>query len=87
MTTTTKKIPSKISSNRNSDDYDEILKTGKRYRDDNTIDWLREMSLNRLRYRRIYNNGSKSCLGLVRKLYEACSGWLVVLLIGFAAGN
>lgn len=68
------------------DDFGEILESTERYDDFHTIDWLREMSLNRLRYRQIYNSSSKSFCAVVRKLHDACSGWLVVLLIGLAAG-
>ena len=70
-----------------SSEYSDLMESTERYEDFHTIDWLREMSLNRLRYRQIYNTSSKTFWGVVRKLHDACSGWLVVLLIGLAAGK
>jgi len=57
------------------------------YDDFYTIDWLREMSRNRLRYRQIYNRKKESFIKNLRGLHDAWSGWLVVLLVGLAAGT
>ncbi|XP_076802251.1 H(+)/Cl(-) exchange transporter 4-like [Clavelina lepadiformis] len=57
------------------------------YEDFHTIDWLREMSRNRLRHRQITQGLRKTFLQKIRILHDACSGWLVVLLIGMAAGT
>jgi len=56
------------------------------YDDFYTIDWLREMSKNRLRQRQITNKMRESLINKVKKFHEKWSGWLVVILVGLAAG-
>ena len=70
-----------------NEEYSELMENMERYEDFHTIDWLREMSLNRLRYRQVYNIANNNFWGVVRKMHDACSGWIVVLLIGLAAGT
>lgn len=57
------------------------------YDDFHTIDWLREMSRNRLRHRQIQHKKNESYFHRIKKLHDAWSGWLVVLLVGLAAGK
>ena len=57
------------------------------YDDFHTIDWLREMSRNRLRHRQIVHMKNESCFHKIKRLHDAWSGWLVVLLVGLAAGD
>ena len=57
------------------------------YDDFHTIDWLREMSRNRLRHRQLLHNKDESFFHTIKSLHDAWSGWLVVLLVGLAAGK
>nr|XP_002127837.1 H(+)/Cl(-) exchange transporter 4-like [Ciona intestinalis] len=57
------------------------------YDDFHTIDWLREMSRNRLRHRQIIYRKKESFFRTLKGLHDAWSGWLVVLLVGLAAGT
>uniref|UniRef100_H2YSM9 Chloride channel protein n=1 Tax=Ciona savignyi TaxID=51511 RepID=H2YSM9_CIOSA len=57
------------------------------YDDFHTIDWLREMSRNRLRHRQILYRKKESFFRTLKGLHDAWSGWLVVLLVGLAAGT
>jgi len=57
------------------------------YDDFHTIDWLREMSRNRLRHRQIVHRQNESFFKAVKRYHDAWSGWLVVLLVGLAAGQ
>nr|CAB3231573.1 H(+)/Cl(-) exchange transporter 4-like [Phallusia mammillata] len=57
------------------------------YDDFHTIDWLREMSRNRLRHRQILYGKKESFFKTIKSLHDAWSGWLVVLLVGLAAGT
>ncbi|XP_076807131.1 H(+)/Cl(-) exchange transporter 4-like isoform X1 [Clavelina lepadiformis] len=57
------------------------------YDDFHTIDWLREMSRNRLRHRQITHRKKESWHLKLRALHDAWSGWLVVLLVGLSAGT
>ena len=57
------------------------------YDDFHTIDWLREMSRNRLRHRQIVHRKDESWFHTLKGLHDAWSGWLVVLLVGLAAGK
>ena len=57
------------------------------YDDFYTIDWLREMSKNRLRQRQITNKMRDSLINKIKKCHDKWSGWLVVVLVGLAAGN
>lgn len=57
------------------------------YDDFHTIDWLREMSRDRLRHRQILHRKKESWYKLLMGLHDAWSGWLVVLLVGLAAGT
>ena len=67
-----------------SNDKDDELGT---YDDFHTIDWLREMSRNRLRHRQIIHRKDESWFHALKGLHDAWSGWLVVLLVGLAAGE
>ena len=44
------------------------------------------MSKNRLRQRQITNKMRESLINKVKKFHEKWSGWLVVILVGLAAG-
>lgn len=57
------------------------------YDDFHTIDWLREMSRDRLRHRQILYRKKESWYKLFMGLHDAWSGWIVVLLVGLAAGT
>ena len=57
------------------------------YDDFHTIDWLREMSRNRLRHRKIIHFKKESFWSSLKSIHDALSGWLVVLLVGLAAGK
>lgn len=57
------------------------------YDDFHTIDWLREMSRDKLRHRQIIHNKRESAYKFFKGLHDAWSGWLVVLLVGLAAGT
>ena len=58
-----------------------------RYRDYHSIDWLRELSRDRQR-RNLIENDRKSGRfdSKCYSIFDKCSGWLVVLLIGISAG-
>lgn len=56
------------------------------YDDFHTIDWLREMSRNRLRHRKIIHYKHESLWSTMKSVHDALSGWLVVLFVGLAAG-
>ncbi|XP_039248627.1 H(+)/Cl(-) exchange transporter 4-like [Styela clava] len=57
------------------------------YEDFHTIDWLREMSRDRLRHRQIIHRKRESWHKFFKGMHDAWSGWLVVLLVGLAAGT
>lgn len=57
------------------------------YDDFHTIDWLREMSRDRLRHRQILQRKRESFGKMIQGLHDAWSGWLVVFLVGLAAGT
>lgn len=67
-------------------DDDKELENIGTYGDFHTIDWLREMSRNRLRHRQIHLQKDNSCFDTVKSWHDAGSGWLLVFLIGLAAG-
>nr|BAC75635.1 CLC chloride channel [Ascidia sydneiensis samea] len=65
------------------EEFDEVG----RYQDFHTIDWLREICRNKLRHRQIYLRKFDSCFNRIRAFHDAISAWLLVLLIGLAAGT
>uniref|UniRef100_A0A3Q0R7Y6 Chloride channel protein n=1 Tax=Amphilophus citrinellus TaxID=61819 RepID=A0A3Q0R7Y6_AMPCI len=56
------------------------------YEDFNTIDWVREKSKDRDRHREITNKSRQSTMALLRRISDAFSGWLLMLLVGLMAG-
>merc|ERR1711892_923424 len=61
--------------------------TRAKYRDYHSIDWLRELSRDRQRHHLIANDRASGRFDLrCYSIFDKCSGWLVVLCIGIAAG-
>ena len=64
------------------------LNVSERYSNFHTIDWLRDLTKDRLRHRWILKEKAKGHLfEKIQAVFDACSGWFCVLLIGIAAGN
>ncbi|KAK2160894.1 hypothetical protein LSH36_125g02012 [Paralvinella palmiformis] len=56
------------------------------YDDFHTIDWLRDISRDRIRHRQISKRKQDSCFAKVKVAHDAWSGWVCVLLVGCATG-
>ena len=56
------------------------------YDDFHTIDWLRDISRDRMRHRHIAKKKQESCIELIKSAHDAWSGWVCVLLVGCLAG-
>lgn len=56
------------------------------YDDFHTIDWLRDISRDRMRHRHIVKRRKEGCLQKLKSAHDAWSGWVCVLLVGCAAG-
>lgn len=63
-----------------ADDHDSA------YADFHTIDWVHEKNKDKKRHKFIHEQGSISWKGKCEKWFDAASGWLIVLLVGIAAG-
>ena len=57
------------------------------YDDFHTIDWLRDISRDRMRHRHIVKRRKEGCLQKLKSAHDAWSGWVCVLLVGCAAGQ
>ncbi|XP_077984482.1 H(+)/Cl(-) exchange transporter 3-like isoform X2 [Glandiceps talaboti] len=62
------------------------IDTGK-YDDFHTIDWQKDIQKDRQRHKRIHRDKDKSLLDKLKAAHDAWSGWLVVFLVGVAAGT
>ncbi|ESN92807.1 hypothetical protein HELRODRAFT_108179 [Helobdella robusta] len=56
------------------------------YDDFHTIDWLRDISRDRMRHRHIMKRRQEGCFQKLKSAHDAWSGWVCVLLVGCAAG-
>jgi len=56
------------------------------YDDFHTIDWLRDISRDRMRHRHIVKRRQEGCFEKLKGAHDAWSGWVCVLLVGCAAG-
>ena len=56
------------------------------YDDFHTIDWLRDISRDRMRHRHIEKKRKEGFVEKVKSAHDAWSGWVCVLLVGCAAG-
>jgi len=56
------------------------------YDDFHTIDWLRDISRDRMRHRHIVKRRQEGCFEKLKAAHDAWSGWVCVLLVGCAAG-
>jgi len=56
------------------------------YDDFHTIDWLRDISRDRMRHRHIVRRRQEGCFEKLKGAHDAWSGWVCVLLVGCAAG-
>jgi chloride channel 3/4/5 len=56
------------------------------YDDFHTIDWLRDISRDRMRHRQINRKKQDSFFDKVKGAHDAWSGWVCVLLVGCATG-
>jgi chloride channel 3/4/5 len=56
------------------------------YDDFHTIDWLRDISRDRMRHRHIVRRRQEGCFEKLKSAHDAWSGWVCVLLVGCAAG-
>jgi chloride channel 3/4/5 len=57
------------------------------YDDFHTIDWLRDISRDRMRHRHIVKRRQDGCFEKLKSAHDAWSGWVCVLLVGCAAGS
>ena len=57
------------------------------YDDFHTIDWLRDISRDRMRHRHIVKRRQEGCFEKLKGAHDAWSGWVCVLLVGCAAGQ
>ena len=57
------------------------------YDDFHTIDWLRDISRDRIRHRQISKRKQDSCFAKVKVAHDEWSGWVCVLLVGCATGK
>jgi len=57
------------------------------YDDFHTIDWLRDISRDRMRHRHIVKRRQEGCFEKLKGAHDAWSGWVCVLLVGCAAGR
>jgi len=57
------------------------------YDDFHTIDWLRDISRDRMRHRHIVRRRQEGCFERLKGAHDAWSGWVCVLLVGCAAGS
>ncbi|OQR66649.1 H(+)/Cl(-) exchange transporter 3-like [Tropilaelaps mercedesae] len=55
------------------------------YEDFHTIDWQRDLAADRQRHRALSKQRHSAC-GLFWAVFDACSGWLCVLIVGLLAG-
>ncbi|UYV60235.1 hypothetical protein LAZ67_1000513 [Cordylochernes scorpioides] len=66
-------------------DSDEVPPPGQ-YDDFHTIDWQRDIARDRMRHRFILKKRASLC-DYLRKVHDAMSGWICVLLVGIATGS
>lgn len=77
--------------NRVPQDFSDILMDGgpedfAQYDDFHTIDWVRDRQRDRIRFRRMKRLKHGSLWDRLRQINDAWGGWLVVFLVGLAAG-
>ncbi|XP_067946446.1 H(+)/Cl(-) exchange transporter 4-like [Watersipora subatra] len=77
---------SNFSSTSYATDQEDALEQSSRYSDFHTIDWLRDISRDRLRHRQIIRKRKGSATGRMSSVLDAVSGWLIVLIIGVSVG-
>ncbi|XP_078601546.1 H(+)/Cl(-) exchange transporter 4-like isoform X1 [Branchiostoma floridae x Branchiostoma japonicum] len=68
------------------DSSEETMLEFGQYDDFHTIDWVRDISRDRLRHKQISRKSKESCWDLIKGTHDAWSGWLCVLFVGMAAG-
>ena len=57
------------------------------YDDFHTIDWLRDISRDRIRHRHVAKKKKEGGrFEMLKAVHDASSGWICVLLVGCAAG-
>ena len=57
------------------------------YEDFHTIDWVRDTQRYRTRRKAIQKNRRESCWDAIKAAIDAGAGWIVVFLVGIAAGK
>ena len=69
------------------DTLEELPLTMGQYEYFHTIDWLRDIARDRMRHRQIMRKKVDGYFDKVKSAHDAWSGWLCVLLVGFAVGK